>query len=437
MRNRYGYNCQVVNWGGFNEFTPAGYIEVVPGETIQGSISLAVRSQPTVLSVDTRAYVDAFAFYIPHRLTWDFFPQFITGQNPPSFPFVTNLFPFNFEGRYTTNNLADDTVYNANTPWLRGAYNNIWNQFFRRNDEVERVLSDNSLAYVSQRPSTLETTVKQGTGVFFNTQVGLAGSSPNQTLSLNSLRTSMALDRFGRMRAIYGNKYVDYLRALGVEVEWSLLDEPEVLGRVHKDWRFQRTSQTAPGATAPQNTLGQQAGMFYTSLKVPLKRTFIPEHGLIAVYVATRGDLVWDNPPQPPILCKRLPQSYWSPEYEGIMGVSSDTQGTQVPGMSLTNAVFVPDSAPINYAWQVTQYEEYRTGMNYNRIVNNGPIYALRASPDLANTSTLKYINPVQNTYGINFTQPTTQQYQVRAEYRLTRNSPVKRPDLVSVTPLK
>jgi len=263
--------------------------------------------------------------------------------------------------------------------------------------------------------------------------VSLSGTSPNQTVSLNVMRSAMALDRFNKMRAWYGDKYVDYLKALGVEVEWSLLMEPEVIGRKHQDWRFQRTSQTVPvvAGAAPQNTVGQMAGMFYTDVKLPIKRTFSPEHGLIAVYGCTRADGIQAQPPQPPVLCKAHQSAYWSPEYESIIGAAQNgIDANPSWAGALTKATFVADPAVAErFAWHNLQFDEYRTGLNYNRTLTNGPQYGLVVDKSGITTDD-KYVALVQNNYASNFTQATTQQYQACAEYRLTRHSPVKRIDL-------
>lgn len=432
MRNRYGYNCQVVNWGNFGELTPLGYIEVVPGETLQGAISLAVRSQPTTLAIDTRAYVDAFAFYIPHRLTWEGFPTFVAGGGgTPNY--VSNLFPFNFETRFTTSDASGN--YDRNMPWLRGGITQVWNKFFKREDQTDRLMTDVTVPFVSNRDGRLETRSLLGSATNFDTNVPLAGTSPNQTLSINQMRSAMATDRFGRMRQYYGSKYVDYLRALGVEVEWSLMDEPELLGQVHKDWRFRQTAQTAPAATAPQNTVGQMAGMFYSTFRLPIKRTFIPEHGTICVYGVLRCDALYSSPPVPPLLCKKFASQYWSPEYETVSGVSST--GAVAPGQGLSQAVFEsPPAGPIAFAWKVQQFEELRSGLNYNRQPTNGPLYAfLAADGSSSNIGPTKYIAPAN--VNSQFTQPATQVSQFRCEYRIVRHSPVKRADLMANPPLK
>ena len=68
QRNRYGYNCQTVQWAKVQQFVPLGYVDCVPGETVSGSVSVNVFSEPTTRPILNRHYIDAFAFYVPYRL---------------------------------------------------------------------------------------------------------------------------------------------------------------------------------------------------------------------------------------------------------------------------------------------------------------------------------------------------------------------------------
>lgn len=425
LRHKYGFNCQVLNWGGLNEMVPAGYLEVAPGETIHGSISLNVRSQPTELAIDTRAYVDAFAFYVPFRLLWSEFPAFVSGgSNPsaiPTMPLLTNLWPFNFETRFSVPN-AGGTGFDRNTPFMRYAFNAIWNQYFRMPDQVPRAVDANNLAYVSQRSSTMETKPLLNQALNVDTTIPLQGTSPNQSISVNAVRAGLAQDRFNRMKNWYGSKYVDYLAMLGVETEWSLLMEPELIAQKHQDWRYKAVSQTSPGQSAPQDVVGQQAGHFQSTVTLNVPRKFFSEHGLICVYVATRADGVFAEPPQPPILCKSSYGQYWSPEWETVVQTGQSTTA------ALTKPIFIPDSVYANrWDFSLPQFEEYRSGLNYNRPITNGPMYGLvNTQTTLAAT---KYLRPVQSDYSVNFTQDAVQEFQACAQYRLVRHSPVRRVD--------
>ena len=128
-RYRYGLNSQTLNQANFFELIPLNYTEVVPGDTVSGSFASNFISDTTVRPLFNRTYMDTFAFYIPFRLLWDQFPEFIADENsgltPPT---VTDVFFQNFENRL----VADAPANLNNAPWIRYAYNLVANSFFNR-----------------------------------------------------------------------------------------------------------------------------------------------------------------------------------------------------------------------------------------------------------------------------------------------------------------
>ena len=113
LRQKYGYNCQTMNWGKMYQLVPLCHIEVVPGETIQGSIQANVFSEPTKRPLLNRHYVDVYGFYTPLRLLDSSFPDFVSGRDPSAAPpFVTDTFYENFERKA----VIDDTV-DKSTAW--------------------------------------------------------------------------------------------------------------------------------------------------------------------------------------------------------------------------------------------------------------------------------------------------------------------------------
>ena len=80
LRTRYGYNCQKVNFGKVGEILPQGYMEVVPGDTVSGRVSIDCQSAPVIRQINTRTYMDSYAFYVPYRLLWSRWQSFIAQQ---------------------------------------------------------------------------------------------------------------------------------------------------------------------------------------------------------------------------------------------------------------------------------------------------------------------------------------------------------------------
>lgn len=129
---------------------PIGWYEVLPGDTVQQATSALVRAAPLVSPVMHPLSVRIHHWYVPYRLLWNGWENFITGG-----PTGTDaaLWPtWNIgTGGVTIGSLADylgiptGTTAAANlvsTLPFR-AYQKIWNEFYRDEDlETEVVVSD-------------------------------------------------------------------------------------------------------------------------------------------------------------------------------------------------------------------------------------------------------------------------------------------------------
>lgn len=61
------------------ELVPCGITEVLPGDTIQQATSALVRASPLMAPVMHPVHVRIHHWYVPHRLVWDSWEDFITG----------------------------------------------------------------------------------------------------------------------------------------------------------------------------------------------------------------------------------------------------------------------------------------------------------------------------------------------------------------------
>lgn len=73
--------------------TPIGLTEVLPGDSVQQSTSLLVRVSPLLTPVMHPVTVRVHHWYVPHRLVWVDFEEFITGgpngTSTPTFPTIS------------------------------------------------------------------------------------------------------------------------------------------------------------------------------------------------------------------------------------------------------------------------------------------------------------------------------------------------------------
>lgn len=124
------------------ELVPIGLTEVLPGDTIQHATSALVRASPLLAPVMHPVHVRIHHWFVPHRLVWNDWENFITGGpdglNASVFPTIT--FP---NGGPEVGTLADylgvpvDIVNAAGTavsalPFR--AYALIWNEWYRDQD---------------------------------------------------------------------------------------------------------------------------------------------------------------------------------------------------------------------------------------------------------------------------------------------------------------
>jgi len=122
------------------ELVPIGLTEVLPGDTMQQSTSLLVRVSPLLAPVMHPVQVRIHHWFVPHRLTWESWEDFITG-GPDGMDAST--FPTMDLGGLAEGSLGDylgvppnglaDLVVSA-LPFR--AYNLIYNEWYRDQDLV-------------------------------------------------------------------------------------------------------------------------------------------------------------------------------------------------------------------------------------------------------------------------------------------------------------
>lgn len=286
-----------MNWSNVTHLTPLHYMEVVPGDTVRGKFTVNCISNPTVRPILNPMYMDIYAYYIPYRLLWPDWPDWISDRDSSeSIPTVSDLFEENFEKVF----VASATT---NLCWLRRAYNMVFNEFFTYEGfQTDMDLDANaSLQAVLKRPSTFDAAVVEDT-------VDVDGESIGSTTQ--SLREALATEAQKIAAEFYGERYVDTLARVGVNIREELLEVPEVIGTRHSNWDYRMVAGTGSGAE------GDQGGYFNTTSEVTIRPTFCKEHGLIALFGCTRGDLVRTDGMNYPLLEKTSVEDYWMPERE-------------------------------------------------------------------------------------------------------------------------
>lgn len=372
---------------------PMGLIEVLPGDTIRHATGLFMRLAPMLAPVMHPCHVTIHTWYVPHRLVWDEFEQFITGGedglNTSVLPTITAP-----SGGFPVGSLAD---YLGVVPGVEGleisalpfrAYAMIYNEWYRDQDLEEAVpfstdsgpdtttstallrgdwerdyfntarpwpqkglavtvpvngnfdasvVSDGTVPTFSPNGTSAGTstvhplysgnvganfsllggdvasTAAVTTRVWNNSGLKLDTTSNNASVDINQLREAFALQRFEEHRAMYGSRYVEYLRYLGIKASDARLQRPEYLGGGRQTIQFSEVLQTAEG-TDPVGTL---RGHGIASMRSNRYRRFIEEHGYILSFLLVRPKSIYMQGLDRTWL-RRVKEDFWQKELEHI-----------------------------------------------------------------------------------------------------------------------
>lgn len=333
---------------------PIGLQEVLPGDVFRHSTSAMVRLSPMAAPVMHSMTIRIHHWFVPHRIVWDGFEDFITGgpdgMNADTIPTyeMVNAQPDNIgnfwgipTGRHYVNALP-----------TRG-YNLIYNEYYRDQDLTPELAETNDwLATVAWEkdyfttarpweqkgpqvtiplggvapvygmgmdnfdsntgelvdPNQLLGPWPAGDGRALYAIAGQSGEAPTPrvytdlsdatAISISDLRRAFALQRFEEARAQYGSRYSEYLRYYGVRPSDARLDRPEYLGGAKTRVNVSEVLQTAP-ETGEQPTneygVGDLYGHGIGGISAPAYRRRFPEHGYVHSFISIRPKAVYQD----------------------------------------------------------------------------------------------------------------------------------------------
>ena len=418
---------------------PVNLTEVLPGDSIQLSTSVFLRLAPMVVPVMHPVYMHLSNFFVPSRILWDGFEDFITGGPDGSDTSVIPTLVLNANNA-PVGSLADafgipvqmldasGNTFGVNAlPFI--AYYMIWNEYFRDQDLNAEI----DLSTITGTPSSLNllrpswakdyfTTARpwpqkgpdvsvpvnltaagaptitgtvvgngipkfgivdsgQGTdrqnalyaasnaSVGYNSsaradllnwqdpalKVNIDFTSGNPELgsvNINDLREAFALQRFEEHRSMFGSRYEDLLRYLGVRPQDARLQLPEYLGGFSAPVQFSEVLQTS--SDADRSGVGDMYGHGIGATKGRRIRRFIPEHGYVMSLLTVRPIPVYSQGLER-MWSKRNRFDFWQKEYEHIG--QQEVRNSEV----YANGKGEEDSATFGYQ---NRYDEYRRGVN-------------------------------------------------------------------------
>ena len=209
------------------------------------------------------------------------------------------------------------------------------------------------------------------------------------TIDINQLREAFALQRFEEHRALYGSRYVEYLRYLGVKSSDARLQRPEYLGGSRQTIQFSEVLQTAPGGEDP---VGALKGHGIGAMRTNRYRRFFEEHGYVLTIMMVRPISVYMQGLSR-MWNRRVKEDYYQRELQHIGQqevLTKELYAGNGQGPTADDVVFGYQNRYDEYRW----HESYVSG-EFRDILNSWHM-----ARDFANEPTLNadFINAVPTT---------------------------------------
>lgn len=136
--------------------------------------------------------------------------------------------------------------------------------------------------------------------------------------TINQLRRAFALQKYEEMRALYGSRYTEYLRVLGIKSSDARLQRPEYLGGGKQTIQFSEVLQTAPTTSGtPTTGVGSMVGHGIGAVRSNRYRRFIEEHGFVISMLSVLPKTMYCTGLSK-LWSKTTKEDYWQKELEHI-----------------------------------------------------------------------------------------------------------------------
>lgn len=413
---------------------PVNLLEVLPGDTVQLSTGIFMRLAPMIAPVMHPVHMTVQHFYVPARILWNGFEDFITGGEDgmdASVPPTVTITPAQSDlADYLGLPLGKALTVSA-LPFR--AYASIWNNYFRDQDlQAELAISydsgpDSTTSRTLQRAAwqkdyftTARPWPQKGPAVTIPVDMGSAGMptltfsgsladrsvsgpftvvpngverqqatlvsqfgtpkwsagshevditgltglnlnngsvtgtidyKPGQagigSIDVSALREAMSYQRFEEHRSLFGSRYEDYLRYLGVRPQDARLQMPEYLGGTSQTIQFSEVLQTGG------DQVGQLYGHGISAMRSRRVRRFIPEHGYLMSLLYVRPIPVYAQGVDR-LWTRETKLDYWQREMEHIGQQEVYNREIYADGTAADAEIF---------GFQ-NRYDEYRRGVN-------------------------------------------------------------------------
>lgn len=409
IRNKFSLSHHKLLTCNMGELIPCGLLEVLPGDSFQMATSALVRCSPLLTPVMHPVDVRIHHWFVPHRLVWTDWENFITGgpdgNNASVAPTISTG-----GGGVSVGSLADyqgvptGVASKSYSALPTRGYQLIWREWYRDQDletaptidltdgadttttttlqncDWEKDYLTSARPWEQKGPSitlplgtTAPVSVTGATGAtptVLRTNDGLhhhlqsdaaavqiatstSGTDPAlfadlsaaSAANVNLLREAFALQRYEEARARYGSRYTEYLRYLGIRSSDARLQRPEYLGGGRNTIQFSEVL-SSNGATG--GNLGQLGGHGIAATRSNRFRRFFEEHGYIHSLISIRPKTMYIQGLRR-TFNRTTKEDYWQKELEHI--------GQQAV---LNKEVYLAHATPDGTFGYQDRYDEYR-----------------------------------------------------------------------------
>lgn len=358
---RWGYNI-----GGYHMYTgELGYLypicwrSTLPGDTFQISTSILVRLATLVAPIMHPLKVRVSWYYVPYRIMWDDWPDFITGDETVTHPYF-NLVSCTESSIYDYLGIpvAGAGAGEQHAVWPIRAYDMIVNEFYL--DQELDTLAEVSTAggqdtttdkflYKVRWGKDYLTTARTSPVMGETITIPVSSGTPDY-VTIEDLRLGKALYRYAENRQRYGNRYSELLNSFGVRGYDSRIDLPVHLGSSSKTVSISEVLQTAEGTESAD--VGTMRGHGISAMRTKRMRFYSPEHGIVMGLADIRPLHIWSHRRMRDWF-KNTKEDYFQRELAGI--------GDQ----TIRKREVWPFASFGSEAWGYqARYDEYRGGFN-------------------------------------------------------------------------
>lgn len=249
------------------ELIPVYRQQVVPGQTVDIDAQVSLKTASFTKLVTTPALASVWFFYVPHRLVWDGWTDFISKEvGMSTFPATNTLAPNFFDNALGASPTAIDV-----SPLYRRAYKLTYNEYFGDDSNQYDVDQDTVVTLGAlKNPEQYASKIRASDEVV-DPEFAISGSS----IPLNEFYRAQMNARSKQRAQMTGDKYVDVLARMGVDATWMISERPEFLGTKSKLCGPELFASTEAA------TLGQEVSRFNCPLTLSIKSKHFAEHGYI------------------------------------------------------------------------------------------------------------------------------------------------------------